>query len=88
MNSETPSNLKEQTLSMVPVGVVSRGISVSAIGPRIISLVLLLLSCISFLAVQTSRLSKKVFVLELEHFGCKISGSKWSRQHTELQDNW
>ena len=58
---------------MVPIGKVSSGKSVLAIGPRIISLVLLVFSCMSFLTFQASRLSKKIFMLELWDFGCRTS---------------
>ena len=55
-----PSNLKEVTLSMVPVGVVRNGRFERAKGPSIISLVLVVFISMSFSFAQERRFDKKV----------------------------
>ena len=54
-----PSNLKEVTMSMVPVGVVRNGRFERAKGPSIISLVLVVFISMSFSFAQERRFDKK-----------------------------
>ena len=58
---------------MVPAGVVSRGNSVLFIGPRIISLVLVVFNSMSFFIDQVRTLLKKAIILDWYDLDWKVS---------------
>ena len=64
-----PSNLKEVTLFMVPVGVERNGRFERAKGPSIISLVLVVFISMLFSFAQERRFDKKVDISVLACFG-------------------